>query len=544
MAGIIPISSTRVTDALVRERLLVQLQADQAALFRLQKALSTGRRIDLPSEDPPAAQRGISLQSLLERKQQVGINVTNTQSYLTASDVALSSVSGLLSDVRGAALSVTDNVSSSEAKRAVAQQVDHALRQVIDAANQQFRGRYLFAGSQGTTLPFAEIDGHVRYSGNEGQVQSYADLDLLLASNVNGNEVFGAFSSEVQGSVNLTPNLTADTLLANLHGGQGISTGSIAISDGLNTSIIDISSAVTVGDLQALIEANPPEGVPPTGRIVTVTITSTGLDVQLNGFSGAGLTIKEVGEGTTAAELGILAEAGVGVGPIVGADLDPRLTKTTRLADLPVALDLASGLQIVNAGQTHVLSFAGDITVEDLLNTLNGSDAGVLAEINSSGTGINVRSRLSGGDFAIGENGGTTATDLGLRSFTLATRLEGLNHGLGVHTRQGDDFEIQLKNGTRVGIDVSAAQTIGDVIGLINAAGGGLVTAALSQFGNGIELTTTDASTTAPFAVFKVLGSQAADDLGLVPVGQDQSAPATVGVGVETITGRDVTPWR
>jgi flagellar hook-associated protein 3 FlgL len=60
--------------------------------------------------------------------------------------------------------------------------------------------------------------------------------------------------------------------------------------------------------------------------------------------------------------------------------------------------------------------------------------------------------------------------------------------------------------------------------------------------GNGIELETSDASTTATFAVIKVLGSQAAEDLGLVPPGQDQSNPATVGVGIETITGRDVHP--
>src|SRR5688572_13233342 len=105
MPTITPISASRVTDALVRERLLVQLQADQQAIFKLQSAISTGRRIQRPSEDPPAAQRGISLQSLLERKTQVGVNVATTESFLTATDVAMSSISALLSDIRGEALS-------------------------------------------------------------------------------------------------------------------------------------------------------------------------------------------------------------------------------------------------------------------------------------------------------------------------------------------------------------------------------------------------------------------------------------------------------
>jgi flagellar hook-associated protein 3 FlgL len=541
--AISPIPTTRVSDSLVRQRLLTQLHADELALFRLQNAISTGRRIVAPSEDAPAAQRAISLQSLLERKTQAQTNLQTSQSFLAASDVALSAVSGLVADIRGAAISVADSVSTPEAKKAVAQQVDRAIQQLIDTGNQQFRERFLFAGTQSSERPFEPADEYVRYNGNEGRYQSYSDIDLLFSTNVHGNELFGSLSSEVQGAVDFNPNLTANTRLADLRGGLRISAGSIAISDGANTSTIEIRSPETNGDHNSAWEAHPPEGPPPTGRTVTVTITASGLDIQLNGSSGSGLTSKEVGGGTTAAELGILTEAGVGVGPIVGSDLDPLLTKTTRLADLPVPIDLASGVQVVNGGSTYVIDFTGAVTIEDVLNEFNGSPAGLLAEINAEGTGIDVRSRLSGSDFAIGEIGGTTASDLGLRSFNGSTRLDDLNHGLGVHTRDGDDFQIRLKNGTLLSFDVTPADTIGDVINQINAAGGGLVTAQLAAVGNGIELTTTDTSTNATFAVLKIHDSQAAEDLGLVPVGERESAPAVIAGGTETITGRDVRPF-
>ena len=542
MAAITPVPTTRVSDSLVRQRLLTQLQSDELALFRLQNAISTGRRISTPSEDAPAAQRAISLQSLLERKTQVQSNLTTNQSFLSASDAALSAVSGVLAEIRGAALSVSDSVSTPAAKQAVALQVDRAIQQLIDTGNQRFRDRYLFAGSQNAVRPFEQVGNVVRYNGNEDRFQSYSDIDLLFSTNVQGNEVFGALSNEVRGSADLGPVLSLNTRLADLHSGQGIRPGSIAISDGLNTSVIDISGAETVGDLKALLEAYPPEGDPPTGRTVTVTVTATGLDVQLDGSSGAGLTIKEVGGGTTAAELGLLTEAGVGVGPIVGGDLEPRLTKTTLLSDLQLPFDQTSGLQITNGGSTYTIDFTTALTVEDVLNKLNGSGAGVLAEINENGTGIDLRSRLSGDDFTIGENGGTTAADLGLRTFTASTRLQDLNHGFGVHTRDGDDFQIRLKDGTLLSFDISSAQTIGDVIGQINAAGGGVVTAQLAAFGNGLELVTTDVSVTAQFAVLEVGGSQAAEDLGLIPKGQDTSAPPVVAGGTETISGRDVNP--
>ena len=65
MAGIIPIPTTRVGDLFVRQRLVGQVQHDQLALFRLQNQISTGQRLQLPSDDAPAALRAINLQRLL-----------------------------------------------------------------------------------------------------------------------------------------------------------------------------------------------------------------------------------------------------------------------------------------------------------------------------------------------------------------------------------------------------------------------------------------------------------------------------------------------
>ena len=44
-------------------------------------------------------------------------------------------------------------------------------------------------------------------------------------------------------------------------------------------------------------------------------------------------------------------------------------------------------MQIVNDGQTYSVNLANCKTVEDVLNAINGSGAGVLAQINSTKTG-------------------------------------------------------------------------------------------------------------------------------------------------------------
>src|SRR5690606_9199829 len=111
-------------------------------------------------------------------------------------------------------------------------------------------------------------------------------------------------------------------------GGLGISRGSIAISDGVNTSVVDISKAETIGDVARLIETRPP-----AGRTMHVTVTPTGLKIEMDQAGGA-LSIREVGGGTTAKELGILQETATTSRVVDGKDVNPRLRTTTPLTDI------------------------------------------------------------------------------------------------------------------------------------------------------------------------------------------------------------------
>ena len=770
MAGIAPIPTTRVSNLLIQQRLLSQVQFDQLDLFKIQSQISSGRRITLPSEDSTASIRAIGLQRLIERKETIQHNLDSSQSFLQSTDIALVSVFDAVNQIQGSVGSHVTATSSDEQRGAFVLEIGRAIQQLVDIGNQEFRGRFLFGGSRTTEQPFTFENGLVRYDGNESELSSFSDLDQLFETSVNGNDVFGTISDPVIGAVDLNPILTENTKLKELNGGQGISSGSISISDQSSTSIIDLSNAETIGDVAALLEANPP-----TGRTITATVTATGLTVAINDTGSGTFSIREVGGGTTASELGLLNEFGTGAAPIVGTDLNPLISNgtqldevlgvraraffnspgvnndlifevanrgdagngitiqlvdddllrpgdglpkgsetaslttsdtaaqasvsinglpnndflltatstgtglnntdislTTRPADAggviinytpgtnnysisveenvstvadivnaiqldagaagpftanldtsvdgsndgsyvilasdasPTAgstgnsgavantlqifvndvtttandivaavngtpavaatitaslnpkdtsedflagngtLDLSetavtsggsgiefdqdSGIQIVNNGQTHMISFATAETVEDMLNILNASDAGVLAEINQDGSGINVRSRISGSDFSIGENGGDTATQLGLRSITTDTQLSELNFGRGIGTVEGDDLIIRRNDGTELNLDLSNARTVGDYFDLINnhpdnqVPGNNLVVQ-LSAVGNSIEYIDDNPTDENTLTFVRTGNSSAAEDLGLVPIGQQESDP-------------------
>lgn len=540
MSGVYPVPTTRSSDLHSQARLLAQLHRDQIDIQRLQSQISTGYRLLAPSDDAPAAVRGMGLQRLLELKAQAKVNLSTTQSYLDASDTALANVSQLLNEAKSTALGVANLAISEPAREVALEEIQRSIEQLLNVGNQQFRGRYLFAGARTTTKPF-EFDGQqIVYSGNEGDLPSYVDLDLAYDSNVPGSEVFGTFSPGVRGTVDLNPSLTADTRLSDLYGGEGVVPASIMVSDGSDTRIIDLSSAETIGDVADLIAANPP-----AGRTIAATVSATGLVIDIDDGGGGNLSIREVTTGTTAADLGILNVAGTGTGPIVGQDLNPRLRLTTPLSSLPGPLDLASGLLIQQGANTYTIDLSGAQTVEDILNAINGSDAQVIAQIDPSGDRISIRSRLAGVDFSIGENGGTTAANLGVRSTTTATLVADLNHGNGLTTRAGTDFTITRKDGVSLDIDVDGAATLGDIINLINNHSlnqdATNVVARLSASGNAIELFDANTAGTGTLQVQQTFGSRAAEGLGLVPPDQTSATAVTSGTG-DTLTGTNVHP--
>lgn len=544
MSGFYPVPSTRSTQLLSQTRLIQQLQSDQVAIQRLQEQISSGRRISRPGEDAAAAQKGQTLQRLLEQKSQAQTNAQTAQSYLDASDTALANVSDLLNNVRGLAVEAANDASTDATRQAAAQQAAEAIQQLLGVGNQNFRDRYLFAGSRLDQSPFQRTTGGILYRGNEGSLDSFVDLGLPTATNASGTAVFGAYSPQVRGSVDLNPALTPDTPISALDGGDGLKLGSVQIGDGTTKKVIDLSSASTIQDVAQLIEANAPDG-----RTLTVTVTATGLNVAIDAVGGGNFTIKDVAGGTAASDLRIATPPlGNGIAPVIGGDLNPALRLTTALSSVQTAapLDLANGLEITNGGQTYTIDTSSAQTVEQLLNAINQSPANVLAEISPSGDRLIVRSRLSGADFSIGENGGTLATQLGIRSLDLDTALSDLNYGQGVADFAGTDFTIHRKDGTDLAVDTSSAQTVGDVINLINNDAANQnpatrVVARLAAVGNGIELFDGNTAGADTLSVTRQFGSDAAYDLGLIPRGQASSTAATSASG-DTLTGADTNP--
>ena len=521
------INLARVSHNLRAYNLLESIRLNQRNLFNVQTAMATGLRFQRPSDDPLRAAAAVNLDRRMDRLTLVQNNLSRANAVLTEVDTAMQEALDLLTQAQGLAVQAVGETITPTERHSLTVVVDSILRQLVNVGNSRYQNTYLFSG-HASNPPFELKYGGVLYTGDDQRLQTLVDPDLTEDSfTVPGQEFFLAVSSEVRGVVDLDPALSSQTLISDLNGalGRGVRLGRIVVTTIDGQTEIDLTGAATAEDLIAKLNA----GLPPDIR---ASLGSRGIVLTRSGPLRGAVTISDAGGGRAAADLGL---AGTFAGRTnVEADLDPRLTLTTRLADLAAGdgLDLRGGLVIRNGTHSATINLDDAETIEDILNRINQADVGVWARVADDGKRLEVRNRVSGIDLTIEENGGTAATVLGLRTMHGGTPLSSLNAGRGVRTIAGADFRISTRDGTNIDIDVDGVATLQELIDRINEQAGGAVTVTLAAVGNGLVITDHTAGG-GTLSVTDLGGSLAAADLGLNVTATDNR-----------LVGRDVNPVR
>ena len=224
-----PLLAGRIPNSLISQRLKQNLQTSQQLLARLQDQAGSGQKFFVPSESPAAAVRTIVFQRSLERQEQYQTSVQTSSSFLAASELALQSVNDGLNEAKSILLNGSGNNMSEAERLTLAEDVQALIQGLVGTANTQFRGRYLFGGSQSEAPPFEITDsGAVRYLGDGLEIDSHLDSGLTLSNNVDGISAFAAVSEPVLNDVN--PALTLQTAISSLNSGLGVELGQITVT--------------------------------------------------------------------------------------------------------------------------------------------------------------------------------------------------------------------------------------------------------------------------------------------------------------------------
>jgi flagellar hook-associated protein 2 len=290
--------------------------------------------------------------------------------------------------------------------------------------------------------------------------------------------------------------------LDQLNSGAGVPRGKIRITDrNGDTAVIDLSFARTVDDVLDAINASVD---------IAVTASTDGDSFKLTDASGGvgTLSVQEVGGGTTAAKLG-LAGISVAATEATGSDVFGLHagTKLTTLNDgngAQISKEGVVDLDIeLSDGSSLAIDLKDAITLGDVITQVNAASPTKLsAAISADGNRIELTDLTVGAnDFVVADGAASTAaTDLGIATSTSGATITGsrlvaglrdtllasLNGGQGNGTL--GQIQITDRDGVAATVNLATAETLGDVIDLVNASAPE-VTASVNSARNGLVIT-------------------------------------------------------
>ncbi len=527
-------SFTRTSSLMSSNQLMYQLRQIQTELADAQNAITNGQQVNKPSDAPTLTSAILLVMQQMEARGQHENNLDYISTMLDNVDQAMADVSTISIEAHSLALSQIGIVSDEETRQAEASVVDAQLSALLDIVNRKVLDIGLFNGNSNSgNEAFVEFMGGIRYVGAESNLIAETGLSDEVAYNSNGLEAFNALGY-VYGDLDLDPAATPATRLQDAEGAtsNGIRLGSLQLDVDGTTTTVDLGTARTFNDVILRIQ-NAIDSIDPTAG--TINISDNGF--ELTADSGHEITISDFPGGVVAQDLGIDLYANDET--VTGADVQVKLTARTPLDALDFGIDWDSGLSITQGAVTKIADFSDAENIQDVMNVIDGLHMGVHMQIKADGSGLNMVTEVSGINLSIGEvNGGTTATDLGLRTFNNSTKLASLNNGIGVgRTAAQDDIEIQLHDGSLISVNLDEAATIEDVIAAITTAAedlglsvglpgdGADLNIGFASEGNGLVIE--DGTFGAEdFKITSINLSTAAEDLGIAGNLKDESEMA------------------
>lgn len=163
------------------------LQERMNDLSNYSERLSTGKKINKPSEDPFGMINAMSYKVNINQIEQYTKNIDEANSQLSLTDTIMSSVSDALTRARELAVEASTGTQTAANRASIAQEIASLRDEIFRLSQTKFRDRYIFSGYKTDTQPF---DASFNYVGDTNKINVLIDTDTTVAMNITGDEAF------------------------------------------------------------------------------------------------------------------------------------------------------------------------------------------------------------------------------------------------------------------------------------------------------------------------------------------------------------------
>jgi len=327
-----------------------RMQEISSSLNKTQEQISTGQRVNRPSDDPVAAARILKLDQELARVDTYQRNADLADNRLQQEESALESSVDILQRIRELTVQAGNGALSANDRLSISSEIKERLDQLATVANSRdASGEYIFSGFQGSIPAFYKDEsGSWAYQGDEGQRVLEIDDGVTVAISDHGKGIF----EDIPAAVSVKSSTVASGYISGLQ-----LENEQQLRDAFPGAVPDDLTVVVAADGSVTVENR---------NVSPSAILSTNPDPLQVGeeFSVAGLRMT-VSEDTTAGEFTL----GVNEKQSVFATIE----------------NLVAGLESLNKGEGEGNAAYDDLIAQTLVNLDNAQESLLLKQTELGG---------------------------------------------------------------------------------------------------------------------------------------------------------------
>ncbi|RPF54357.1 flagellar hook-associated protein FlgL [Aquisalibacillus elongatus] len=177
----------RVTQSMLNNNMLRNISQSYSSMDKYMDQLSTGKKINRPSDDPVVAMKGVNYRSELTKVEQFERNISEVHNWMDNSDESLNESNQALQSVRELLVQASNDTYEENQRDNIAEEVSELRDHLEDLANTKVNNKYIFNGTN--TLGKRVEDGNVDETNNSAVNIEVMD-GVTLQANVNPENVF------------------------------------------------------------------------------------------------------------------------------------------------------------------------------------------------------------------------------------------------------------------------------------------------------------------------------------------------------------------
>ncbi len=142
----------RITNTMMTNNILLNINRNRETLSMYEEQLSTGKKIQKPSDDPIVAIRALRFRTNVKEITQFKTNSNDAISWASVTEQAVSNVTDIMKRVREIAVQATSDVMNIDNRKNAITEVEELLEAALNEGNASYAGRHVFSGFK-TDIP-------------------------------------------------------------------------------------------------------------------------------------------------------------------------------------------------------------------------------------------------------------------------------------------------------------------------------------------------------------------------------------------------------